>query len=173
MNGHFIYTLSDFFSVFFLNAGFHTSYYQVCVGENIFGLHQSSCVPRVEKIKDPVSVDSHRTISYKIRNIKTCLQCDFTKTHLICFIIHRCLLKWHFEADANIWSANKDLNTFMLLIFFFYRKKRDWFLEKKFTIIPLSQISSNKAILYWYNRPLQLMLADTNILQLVILPLVF
>ena len=50
------------FSVF-LNAGCDTSHYQVCVGEHIFGLHQCSCVPRVEKIKDPICVDSHRTMS--------------------------------------------------------------------------------------------------------------
>jgi len=40
------------------------SYYQVCVGENIFCLHQSSSVPRMEKIKDPISVDSHWTMSW-------------------------------------------------------------------------------------------------------------
>lgn len=58
---------------------FYTSYYQMGVGENIFGLHQCSSMPRVEKIKDPISVDSHRAMSCTIRSIETCVQHDFTK----------------------------------------------------------------------------------------------
>lgn len=42
-----------------------TSYYQVSVGEHIFSLHQSSSVSRVEKIKDPISVDANWTVSCK------------------------------------------------------------------------------------------------------------
>lgn len=41
------------------------SYYQVSVGEDIFGLHQSASMSRMEKIKDPISVDSHRTMSWR------------------------------------------------------------------------------------------------------------
>lgn len=51
-----------------------TSYYQVCVGEHSLSLHQSSSVPRMKKIKDPISVDSHWTMSYKRRNMLIC-QC--------------------------------------------------------------------------------------------------
>lgn len=55
----------------FLNAGYDTSHYQVCVGEHIFGLHQRSCVPGVEKIKDPIRVDSHWTMSCKTGNLNS------------------------------------------------------------------------------------------------------
>lgn len=40
------------------------SHNQVCVGEHILGLHQSSCMARMEKIKDAICVDSHRAISW-------------------------------------------------------------------------------------------------------------
>lgn len=52
---------------------FRTSHHQVCVGEHIFGLHQSSSMPRMEKIEDPISVDSHRTIGCKRIHMKTTL----------------------------------------------------------------------------------------------------
>lgn len=53
----------------FAQAGRPTSYDEVGVGEEVLGLHESPCVPRVEEVKDAVCIDSDRPVHW--RNQKT------------------------------------------------------------------------------------------------------